>query len=789
MPSRPYVCPALPPSGFDHDPLEPATNAVEHLDHGARGGRRVLLTGPMASGRTATLRTWLDQQPSDTFRYVFSGGADPDAATPARVIHGLLSALKIHLDARDALPLDEAGLREALPGWLARLGDSPAVIVIDDLDRITGSDLTSDPDWLPPYLPPGLILVASAERGLLAEGLRDLGWERMDIARGTQLEDPADALSMAEANPRQAIALKHLAAAPAGLPIAALADLGIDPIDFPAGLVELSDGWIGFRHAMIRNAVRKTLLAGRADHRALCRRLADIADDPLDRAGWLARAADWPALMEQLTQPNVLQSWQGQPFAWQTLWAALPARDTATRHLLAELDKRRSTPSPDSASVSEQHLNAGRILDALEQPEAASLARRTGHGHVLKTAPDSLEAAALAHARAVSDLAESDPNESVRLLRMAVDHRRRRLGDGHALTQSSGHALAAALEANGELSDAISEYTRLVAAREAEVGREDPALLPLLANLGAAHRAANQLEQARGPFERCVKIARRVRPGPAPALAVALDNLAGLLYAGGDHQGAEARYREGLEITQRLFGPGHPATAAAIHNLGTVLDALSRFLEAKPCFRQAVAIRSEALGREHAETATSLHNLAGVLDVTGEREEAEALYREAVDVWRAVVGSEHPATATSINNLADLLRENGRLDEAEPLYQENLALWTRLYGENHPNTAMTAAELGGLYADAGRVDEAEPLLRRAIQQLEQMMGIDNALHVDSLCRLAALLRDRGRLAEGVALLQHTYDRAAGSTKILSPSLQKLRRHLEGLRQAAGAHRP
>jgi len=52
-----------------------------------------------------------------------------------------------------------------------------------------------------------------------------------------------------------------------------------------------------------------------------------------------------------------------------------------------------------------------------------------------------------------------------------------------------------------------------------------------------------------------------------------------------------------------------------------------------------------------------------------------------------------------------------------------------------------------------------------------------------------LLRDRGRLAEGVALLQHTYDRAAGSTKILSPSLQKLRRHLEGLRQAAGAHRP
>jgi hypothetical protein len=96
---------------------------------------------------------------------------------------------------------------------------------------------------------------------------------------------------------------------------------------------------------------------------------------------------------------------------------------------------------------------------------------------------------------------------------------------------------------------------------------------------------------------------------------------------------------------------------------------------------------------------------------------------------------------------------------------------------------MTAAELGRLCADANRVEEAESLLRPAVVQLERMMGVENALHIDSLCRLAALLRDRGRGEEGLALLENTYERAAGSIKILSPAMQKLRRHRDQLRKA------
>ncbi len=796
MPPSTHGCPAPGPSWRDIDPLPAADYVVEHLRHAARGGRRLLLTGPLASGRTATLHAWLATQ-TPQFRYMVGASLDPDGATPARIIHDLLLAIRDHLGVADALPLDDVGLREALPGWLARLGEASALIVIDDLDRITAADLTTDPDWLPAHLPPGVVLVAVAERGLVAEQLRELGWECVDINRDSQRDallgdttgDLNAAIRTAAAEPAAAAALAALALAPRGLDDTRLAAIGGDPTPLPATLVRHQDGHWQFTHPALRDAALRTLLPGSADRRALCARLAEAADTPLEQAQWRMRAADWTGLMDALTRVAALTDWPRQPLPWQTLWEALPARDTAASHLVEQLNRYRRRDDLSADVMADIHVTAGRILDRLDVADAAAYVRRSGYEHLRQQAPESAATAAIAHQHAVGDLADSASARAVEMLRMAQRSRSARLGPDDPATRSSRHALAAMLEAGDDLDGAIAEYAGLVADHEQRHGRDDPGLLPLLANLGAAQRAANRLEQARGPFERCVKIARRVQPSPAPALAAALDNLGGLLYAGGDHEGAEARYRESLDLTRKLFGAEHAATGAALHNLGTTLDARERFAEAQRCFRDAVAIRTRALGREHAETATSLHNLAGVLDVTGQREEAESLYREAIGIWREVVGPEHPATATSINNLADLLREDGRLAEAEPLYRENLALWTTLYGEDHPNTIMTAAELGGLQADAGRRAEAEPLLRQAVTRLEQVMGLDSTLHVDSLCRLAALLRDQGRAAEGVALLEATYERAAGTTRVLSPALQKLRRHLDGLRKAAGDSSP
>lgn len=780
MPSRDPVCPVFKSQIFDAELVLPAENVIEHLNHSARGGRRIVLTGPTFSGRSSTLRAWLNQTQKPQFAYFHATGLNPDRDHPAGVIYGLIAAIREQLGVLDAIPLDESGLRESLPNWLARLGTQPSVIIIDDIDQISGSDLTGEPDWLPPYLPPELTLIVSAERGLLAERLRSSGWEGVDMNRSAQhdLTQTQTLIEQAAQTPALREALRLLAVSPQGLEPAQLEALGARQPDFP-------DQRLVITHPAIRKAVQRLLISGSAEARRLHALLANEMPTPLLQARELANAAEWAALLEMLAETDQLLLWRDDPFAWQSLWVDLPARDTAISHLLRQLDTlRKAEPADTAERLAMAHTNAARILDQLDATDAAASIRLAAHTQLTRIAPNTLASAHATHHYAAVDLSESNPEQAAALLQQALSVRQQALGDDHPDTRSTRHALAAAWEAAGQLEQAIAEYSALVATREAHLGREHPALIPLLGNLGAAQRAANQIERARGPFERAVKLAEAASSGPSPALAVALDNLASLLYAGQDHAGAEARYRQALNVTQTLFGPGHPATAAAIHNLGTVLDAQEQFNEAARCFRQAVDIRTQALGREHAETATSLHNLAGILDVTGQREEAETLYREAIAIWQAVVGDEHPATATSINNLADLLRENGRLDEAQPLYEENLQRWRNLYGDEHPNTAMTAAELGGLHADASRPQQAEPMLREAVQRLERIMGVDSTLHIDSLCRLAALLRTQGRAAEGVALLEAAYDKAAGTTRILSPRLQKLRRHLDGLRKAA-----
>lgn len=782
MPVSDLSCPAFQ---WGSDAIAPADNVVEHLRRSAQPGRRILLTGPAGSGRSATLRCWLKDVDANTFSHLHAAGHYPEYDYPAGVIYGLLQAIRSHIGATDALPLDESGLREALAGWLARLCGQKALVVIDNLDRITGSDLTGEPDWLPAYLPPGLTLVASTERGLLSERLRALGWEVVDMNRPAQWDSTALASQIeAATTPASRSTLRHLSVAPAGLATATLDALGLNAETLPTELVAIANEGVTFAHPLLREAAKNQLIEGSMDERSLNAAIAAVTDEPGAHCRWLARAADWAGLLEVLAEPEQLLQWNAAPFFWQSLWSELPARDTAISHLMAKLQALRESTSYPAEKLARCHINAGRILDQLDASDAALAVRRAAHQQLSQRAPGSLAAAAAAHQYAATDLNEEDPAAAADLLETALNIRESQLGADANDTRSTRHARAAALEATGDLDAAIAAYAQVVAEREKSLGREDPRLIPLLSNLGAALRAANQLERARGPFERCVKLARSASPGASPALAAALDNLAGLLYSGHDYEGAESRYREAVDITQTLFGPGHSATAAAIHNLGTALDAREQFSEAQRCFRKAVEIRTGALGREHAETATSLHNLAGVLDVVGQREEAEKLYREAIEIWRAVVGNDHPATATSINNLADLLRESGRLDEAEPLYQENLALWRNLYGDDHPNTAMTAAELGGLYADDNRPELAEPLLRDAVSRLERMLGVDNSLHVDSLCRLAMVMRRQGRLADGITLLQQAYERAAGTTRVLSPAMQKLRRHLDGLRKAA-----
>lgn len=795
-------------AAFDADP---APAGVSHgavlptLRRAARGGRRVLLLGPPGAGRSTLLRHWLAERLARDpvgFTFVFAGTGARHRRTPACFLYSLCERIRAALVEPDPLPVDADGLREALPGWLARAGSrGAALVVLDDLDQLVGDDLAGGLGWLPDYLPPTVTLVASAAPGVAATTLRDVGWDTVWI--GGADEGVRDRLAerlaaeTGRAAPEQTIAagryedpeadrvLAWLWAAPEGLPAGRLA--ASDALLKRLGpLLRISGERITLRHERLRDAVATYRLDDREARRAAPRALANTEIDPLEQAWRLADAEDWPALLERLATPELLGRLESERFALTALWAALPARDTAASHLAQALTGLREPNGVNAEAIARAHLGGAEVLAQLGAEEAVAPLLTAAHRQLTASKGDgrALAIAALDHRLGIL-LAAAGDDAAAEAFRAALGARRDALGADHPASRASRHALAAWHEERGELDAAEALYREAVAAREQIVGADDPALIPHLGNLAGVLRAGNRVDAARPLLERALRLADAGPGRDHPSYAACLDNLAGVLYTGHDHEQAAGRYRAALAATERLFGPGHPATAACAHNLGTTLDALERYPEAERLYRHALDIRRAAYGEEHAETATSLHNLAGVLDVMGRRDEAEALYRRAVAVWTAVAGERHPATATSLNNLADLLREAGRYGEAEPLYLANLDNWRELLGEEHPNTLMTAAELGGLYADTGRHADAERLLREAVDRLERVMGADNLLHVDAACRLARVLRETGRGDEAVRLLEERYRRASATAMVLSPRIQKLRRHLEVARNAAG----
>ncbi len=749
--------------------------------HLKRSDAPLLLQGE--GGAAAAVAGWLDRQLSrGTDRIFFHHvGATRESRRAGNLVLELLRFIKRNERLREPLPVSQDGRLELLPNWLARAAARERVaVVITRIDMLEAVDETSVLDWLPDYLPPGIRLVLTAASDATARLAETRGYQRMPAPGETDPELPAA---------DDGGVLAALWCSRFGLDGDELRRLDLSPPDTQAPhLYRNHDRWL-LAGPAVQDRVRRRHLADGVQRQAGHHRLADRCfartgdrERRMQELPWqLAESDDRESLRDLLLQPGFLgdmlrQGWREELVA---LWGVLGEPETVTAWYAEVVDA--------WAADAEPARLAGLLADliaALQDAGAAGEELAPLYQRALAVA-DSLPPAprlGLCIARAAwLGEQEGQRHGAGELLQQLVAEAEERLGEDAAEARRARHALATVREHSGDLEGAAELYRRTLEARQRSLGGQQHAeLLPYLTNLAAVLKAANEMDAARPLYQRALAIAERAYGNAHPGTAACLDNLAGLLYAGQDFAAAEDCYQRALGIAEQAFGPGHPATAASAHNLATALDAREQFRAAEGLFRRALEIRQEALGEEHMDTASSLHNLAGVLDAMGRYDEAEPMYRRAVETWEKVVGRDHPATATSVNNLADLLRERGQYEEAEGLYRRNLDTWSRLLGERHPHTVMTLAELACLYADRGDHQQAEPLLRQAVEQTAQVMGVENMQHISAVTRLAALLRDRGDIESARQLLRQASRQVEGRVGLLSPALQKLRRHLEAL---------
>ena len=218
--------------------------------------------------------------------------------------------------------------------------------------------------------------------------------------------------------------------------------------------------------------------------------------------------------------------------------------------------------------------------------------------------------------------------------------------------------LAAALQEDGRLDEAIDHYRRAIAI--------ESDYAPAYNNIGTALRAKGRVDDAVAAYQRAIET--------MPDYADAHYNLANALMEQNRSDEATAH----LLIAARTL----PTSAGVHNNLGKALADQGRLEEAASELGKAVAL--------DPRSARAHHNLGNVLASQGRVEEALTHLRRAIEV--------DPSDAESGYDLGTLLLEARRLDEAVVVFEAVL--------RNRPDYAEAHNNLGIALGSQGKLPEA-----------------------------------------------------------------------------------
>jgi serine/threonine protein kinase len=308
----------------------------------------------------------------------------------------------------------------------------------------------------------------------------------------------------------------------------------------------------------------------------------------------------------------------------------------------------------------------------------------------------------------------------------------------------------------GAYDDGLKLLREALDLRRRTLGRDNLDVAETVNAIGAALAMKGDLAAAEPPFREALAIRRRRLPADDPAIMRSLANLANAIAGQGRLAPAEPLLREFLALA--LKHGTETDVGAAKKGLGYLMWRLGEYESAEALMREAVDISSRQLGEDNPDHVRDLNALGALLADRGRLGEAEAVLRRALQQYRRVLGARHPDLIDTLGDLGDVLHKAGRQTESEACYREALTIYRGL-GYPDPDMAPMLSGYGQLLADTGRAAEAERLLREAVMILRRPGTSPLALAVGESV-LAGLPRPHGKPLRG---------RAAAPAKPRSPS--------------------
>ncbi len=357
---------------------------------------------------------------------------------------------------------------------------------------------------------------------------------------------------------------------------------------------------------------------------------------------------------------------------------------------------------------------------------------------------------------------QGKPAEAERYYRQALEGRRRVLGADHRDTLVSICSMGTILQSQGKVAEAEPYYREALEGRRRVLGDDHRDALASIGNMGFLLQSQGRLAEAEPYYRAAMEGFRRVLGERHPQTLLAVGNMGGLLQYQGKLTEAEPYFRAALEGHRRVYGDTHPDTLRAVNNMGTILQSQGKFAEAEPYYREALEGRRTHLGGDHPDTFISINNMGFLLQYQGRLAEAEPYYREALDGFRRLLGADHPNTLEAMSNMGALLQSLGKLSEAEPYCREVMERRRLLLGGDHADTLRSINILGFVLQNHGRLTEAEQYYLEALEGRRRVLGEDHPDTLVSINNMGSLLREQGRLDEAESYGRQAVERARGA---------------------------
>jgi CHAT domain-containing protein/tetratricopeptide (TPR) repeat protein len=392
-----------------------------------------------------------------------------------------------------------------------------------------------------------------------------------------------------------------------------------------------------------------------------------------------------------------------------------------------------------------------------------------------------------------------------------------RVPNGNKFLAQGWHNLATFYLGEGRHAEATALFRKALAAKEKELGPDDPNVAVTLNNLAVVLLSDGDAAGAEKLLTRAVEIFKKGKYETHPHAIIARNMLAEVCRSRGrlaeaetsardtlgqlekalggadnsrnateiagclvrlgyvlkdrvKNKEAEATARRAVLLRERYLEPGHPDTVAAWSLLAGVLRASGRLDEALVLFRKAKAATEARFGKAHPKAADAARELAVCLSERGDHDAAEALL---VDARKALSGNSKadPFAARRLDHAtAELYRETGRLADAEPLYLAALKAAVAKFGPAHPLTTSWGYDAALFLIAKGRYAEADKVLAQVLAGREDTLGKDHPATIATLELLAEVKEQLGRRAEAEAVVREALHRTGDTDPMVTVRL-------------------